>query len=60
MLTESQKAKFEAYKSASANSSKAKERLANLFDDGMYTEIDACVKNGEDYAGVVTEYGYVD
>ena len=60
MLTESQKAKFEAYKSASANSSKAKERLANLFDDGMYTEIDAGVKNGDDYAGVITAYGYVD
>lgn len=60
MLTESQKAKFEAYKSASANSSKAKERLANLFDDGLYTEIDAGVKNGDDYAGVITAYGYVD
>ena len=60
MLTESQKAKFEAYKAALANSSKAKERLANLFDEGMYTEIDAGVKNGEDYAGVITAYGYVD
>ncbi len=60
MLTESQKAKFEAYKAASANSSTAKERLADLFDEGMYTEIDAGVKNGEDYAGVVTAYGYVD
>ncbi|MBQ5317598.1 MAG: carboxyl transferase [Oscillospiraceae bacterium] len=60
MLTESQKAKFEAYKTASANSSKAKERLANLFDEGMYTEINAGVKNGEDYAGVVTAYGYID
>ena len=60
MLTESQKAKFEAYKAASSNNSKAKERLANLFDEGMYTEIDAGVKNGEDYAGVVTAYGYVD
>ena len=60
MLTESQKAKFEAYKAASANSSKAKERLANLFDEGMYTEIDAGVKNGEDYASVITAYGYVD
>ncbi|MBQ7981434.1 MAG: carboxyl transferase [Oscillospiraceae bacterium] len=59
-MTESQKAKFEAYKAALANSSKAKERLANLFDEGMYTEIDAGVKNGEDYAGVITAYGYVD
>lgn len=60
MLTESQKSKFEAYKSASAKSCKAKERLANLFDDGLYTEIDAGVKNGDDYAGVITAYGYVD
>lgn len=60
MLTESQKAKFEAYKSASLNSSKAKERLANLFDEGIYTEIDSGVKNGNDYAGVIIAYGYVD
>ncbi len=60
MLTESQKAKFEAYKTASANSSKAKERLADLFDEGVYTEINAGVKNSEDYAGVITAYGYVD
>ena len=60
MLTESQKAKFEAYKAASTNSGKARERLAYLFDDGMYTEIDAGVKNGEDYTGVVTACGYVD
>ncbi len=60
MLTESQKAKYEAYKSASNTSCKAKERLAVLFDDGMYTEIDAGVKNGEDFAGVITAYGYVD
>lgn len=60
MLTESQKAKFEAYKAASSNSSKAKERLASLFDEGMYTEIDAGVKNSDDYTGVITAYGYVD
>ena len=60
MLTQSQKAKFEAYKAASSNSCKAKERLADLFDEGVYTEINAGVKNGEDYAGVVTAYGYVD
>ncbi len=60
MLTESQKVKLEAYKAASANISKAKERLADLFDEGQYTEIDAGVKNGEDYAAVITAYGYVD
>lgn len=60
MLTQSQKAKFEAYKATSANNCMAKERLAYLFDEGVYTEINAGVKNGEDYAGVVTAYGYVD
>ncbi len=60
MLTESQKAKLEAYKTVLSNNSKAKERLASLFDDGMYTEIDAGVKNGDNYAGVITAYGYVD
>ncbi|MBP1559689.1 MAG: carboxyl transferase [Oscillospiraceae bacterium] len=60
MLTESQKAKFDAYKAASANDSAAKKRLAVLFDDGIYTEIDAGVKNADALAGVVTAYGYVD
>lgn len=60
MLTESRMAKFEAYRSASANSGKAGERLAALFDGGVYTEVDAGVKNGDSLAGVVTAYGYVD
>lgn len=55
MLTESQKAKLAKYKNAAAASSPAKERLAKLFDDGIYTEFDSTVK-----AGVVTAYGYVD
>ena len=56
MLTESQRAKFEAYRSASANSGKAGERLAALFDDGAYTEVDAGVKNGDSLAGVIAAY----
>lgn len=55
MLTESQKAKLAEYKNAAAASSPAKERLAKLFDDGIYTEFDSAVN-----AGVVTAYGYVD
>lgn len=60
MLTESQKAKFEAYKSASVCASKAAERLAMLFDGGEYTELDMYVMNGDAPAGVITAYGYVD
>lgn len=58
MLTESQKTKFADYKNNAAASTKAKERLTDLFDDGVYTEINSAVK-AED-AAVVTAYGYVD
>ncbi|MDE7279264.1 MAG: hypothetical protein K2N26_06015 [Oscillospiraceae bacterium] len=49
MLTESQKAKFDAYKSYSAAgcSSAAAKRLTELFDDGQFTELDAAVMNGD-------------
>lgn len=62
MLTESQKAKFEAYKSHSAAGcgSAAAKRLAELFDGGSFTELDASVMNGDAPAGVITAYGYVD
>ncbi len=62
MLTESQKAKFDAYKSYSAADcqSAAAKRLAELFDDGQFTELDAAVMNGNSRAGVITAYGYVD
>ncbi len=59
MLTESQKAKLAEYKNVSTVVA-AKERLAKLFDDGVYTEIDAAVKNGDALTGVVAAYGYVD
>lgn len=57
MFTESQMAKLEQYNNAAAAQSPAKERLAKLFDDGAYTEIDGAVKDGE---GVITAYGYID
>lgn len=60
MLTESQKAKFDAYRSASVCSGKAAERLKMLFDGGEYTELDMYVMNGDAPAGVMTAYGYVD
>lgn len=62
MLTESQKAKFDAYKSYSAAGcrSDAAKRLAKLFDDEQFTELDVSVMNGDSPAGVITAYGYVD
>ncbi len=60
MLTESQRVRFEAYKAASSGSGKASGRLAGLFDDGAFTEINAGVKHGNELTGVVTAYGYVD
>ncbi len=60
MLTESQKAKLAEYKSISATKCQAREALSKLFDDGVYSEINSAVKYGEELAGVVTAYGYVD
>lgn len=60
MLTESQKAKFDTYRAASDCSGKAAERLKMLFDGGEYTELDMYVMNGDEPAGVMTAYGYVD
>ncbi len=60
MLTASQSAKLAEYKNLSANACQARERLAKLFDDGAYTEIDASVKSGDSLTGVITAYGYVD
>ncbi|MED9891732.1 carboxyl transferase domain-containing protein, partial [Ruminococcus champanellensis] len=40
--------------------SRAYARLAALFDDGAFTEINAAVKEAEDAAGVVCAYGYVN
>ena len=38
----------------------ARERLAYLFDEGAYTELDAYAKACDSAAGVVCAYGYVD
>lgn len=60
MLTESQKTKLAEYNKTATASTKAKERLNDLFDEGVYTELSAAV-NADDAAGaVVTAYGYVD
>ncbi len=54
MMTESQKSKLAEYTAAKA-SCPARERLAALFDDGVFTET-ASGRN----EGVVTAYGYIN
>lgn len=58
MMTEGQKAKLAEY-SAAKRPCPARERLAALFDDGVYTETGSGLMNGSNYAGVVTAYGYI-
>ncbi|MBQ8884035.1 MAG: carboxyl transferase [Oscillospiraceae bacterium] len=41
-------------------STPARERLAYLYDEGSFTELDAYVKSGDALSGVITAYGYVD
>ena len=60
MLTESQRAKMAEYTAAVSADTAAKKRLAALFDDGVYTEIDAYAKCGEDLTGVAAAYGFVN
>ncbi len=43
-----------------AASTPAKDRLTYLFDEGVFTELDAYATAGEQLAGVVCAYGYVD
>ena len=60
MLTEGQKAKLAQYTEAVSADTAAKKRLAALFDDGVYTEIDAYAKAGDALAGVAAAYGFVN
>lgn len=60
MLTEVQKAKLAEYKSKTCAPSAARTRLALLFDEGAYTELDAVAASGDSLSGVITAYGYID
>ncbi len=60
MLTESQRAKMAEYTAAVSADTAAKKRLAALFDDGIYTEIDAYAKCNDDLTGVAAAYGFVN
>ena len=52
--------KLAEFKSKISADSSARKRLEFLFDEGEYTELDAFVKNGDDLAGVITAYGFVE
>lgn len=58
MMTESQRAALAEY-AAAKGSCPARERLAALFDDGVFTETGSNVRAGDNPAGVVTAYGYI-
>ena len=58
MMTESQRAALAEY-AAVKGQCPARERLAALFDDGVYTETGSNLRAGENLAGVVTAYGYI-
>ena len=53
MMTESQRAALAEY-AAVKGQCPARERLAALFDDGVYTETGSNLRAGENLAGVVT------
>ena len=58
MMTESQRAALAEYAAVKCQCP-ARERLAALFDDGVYTETGSNLRAGENLAGVVTAYGYI-
>ncbi|MFA5658903.1 MAG: carboxyl transferase domain-containing protein [Oscillospiraceae bacterium] len=53
-------AKLAAMKSDILKASPARERLTNLYDEGIFTELDTFAKTGEALTGVITAFGYVE
>ncbi len=60
MASESTIAKLAEIKRKVQTTSPARQRLTNLYDEGVFTELDSFTKAGEDLAGVVTAYGYIE
>ncbi len=60
MSPESRMQKLAQLQDASSGSADVQKRLALLFDEGTFVELDSLAKVGEDGSGVVTGYGYVD
>ncbi len=60
MASDSKIAKLTEMKNVVIQNSKARERLLNLFDNGEFTELDLFTMQGDNLAGVITAYGYVE
>ncbi len=60
MSAESSITKLEEIKSKLISSTVARERLAILYDEGKFTELDMFVKQGDTSCGVITAFGYID
>lgn len=60
MISENKIAKLAEYQEKAVTDTPARQRLANLFDEGEFTELNAFAKAGNDFTGVITAYGYVD
>lgn len=52
--------KLAEFRSNIVGDTPARQRLAYLFDEGTFTELDAFTKNGDVLSGVITAYGYVE
>ena len=60
MASDSAIAKLAEIKNEIQKSSSARDRLTYLYDEGNFTEIDAFAKSCDDFAGVITAFGYVE
>jgi acetyl-CoA carboxylase carboxyltransferase component len=58
MISESKK--LAEFRNAALTDSPARKRLSYLFDDGVFTEIDAFAKAGDNFTGVIAAYGFVE
>lgn len=52
--------KLASLKNETEKTTSARERLAYLYDEGSFTELDAYAKSGDALSGVIVAYGYVD
>lgn len=59
MMTDSQMARLAEYEKAKQNNT-ARSRLAELFDDGVFTETGSGITQDGTPSGVVTAYGYIN
>lgn len=60
MASDSTIAKLAELKKEIQTTSPARERLKYFFDEGSFSELDTFTKEGNNLAGVITAYGYVE